>query len=151
MSSLDDAMRHVRRPGSVEHLMAVARLTAMRSTCLRAQVGCVIADESLERYVVGYNGGPRGGVNTCRRPDAGNCGCLHAEMNAVAKAGRGNKVAFITPFSPCEMCATLLVNSGVIRVYFDEEYRLPGGLDVLDEVGIPYQQLSPKASDFIAD
>jgi dCMP deaminase len=117
--------------------MRVAFLTAERSTCKRLQVGAVFADPSLETFVVGYNGSYKGGPNGCRG-DAGKpggCGCIHAEVNAIAKANRGPKYAFIT-HAPCAVCSALLVNADVQRVYYAQDYRLRDGLDLLEEAGI---------------
>lgn len=119
------------RPTKVETMMAVARIVARRSTCSRLSVGAVLTDARMEQLWYGYNGGPKGGRNECHRPDEGNCGCLHAEMNAVIKApGGAEKLAFLT-HSPCPMCATMLVNAHVSAVWYDEEYRDTEGLDVL--------------------
>jgi dCMP deaminase len=123
------------RPSKEQYLLDVASLTAQRSTCRRLNVGCVLASEDLTTFVVGYNGGPRGGINDCRREEKGRCGCVHAEMNAVAKAVYGqHTVAFLTD-SPCEMCAVLLVNAGVTKLVYDREYRITDGLDIIRASG----------------
>lgn len=122
------------RPTKYEYLMAVAHLTSQMSTCSRLQVGAVLSTIDLTQFVVGYNGGAKGGPNECLREDPGNCGCVHAEMNAVAKATKGiHVVAFLT-HSPCEMCATLLINAGIIKVYYQTQYRDSRGLDLLKAI-----------------
>lgn len=128
-----------------QYLMGIAQLTSLRSKCMRRKVGCVMADPSLEVFVVGYNGGPKKGINHCRRNKPRRCGCIHAEMNALVKAPRGPKIAFVT-CSPCEMCATLMVNAGVLKVYYADEYIDKLGLQVLDEVGIPYYKMGSNES-----
>lgn len=153
MSSLRDAYRGLLSDGNQSeppnvvriddkhrYLMEIAKTTASLSHCVRRQVGCVLSDLSMEVFVVGFNGGPKGGLNHCRRPKPKRCGCVHAEMNAIAKAPRGPKLAFITT-SPCEMCATLMINAGVKKVYYHEEYLDKLGQKVLDEIGIPYYQI----------
>lgn len=140
LSDYNGCVGLVEKNTKYDYLMQVAHLTAKRSKCMRRKVGCVIADPSLEVFVVGYNGGPRKGINHCRRNKPKRCGCIHAEMNALVKAPRGDKIAFVT-CQPCEMCATLMVNASVTRVYYGEEYIDDLGLQVLDEVGIPYQKL----------
>jgi dCMP deaminase len=117
--------------------MKVAFLTAERSTCERLKVGAVFADPTLETFVVGYNGGYKGGPNQCRgKVDVpGGCGCIHAEVNAVAKANRGPKIAFIT-HNPCVVCAALLVNADVTSVYYGQWYRDDSGLRLLVEAGV---------------
>lgn len=98
------------------------------STCERLQVGAVITDKYLERvFSVGYNGNARGEPNRCDSPDEpGNCGCIHAEANALIKCQEHDreKVLFITT-SPCIQCAKLIVNSGFSRVFFTKHYRTP--------------------------
>lgn len=68
-----------------------------------------------------------------------NCGCVHAEANAIANAEMRRsdaKVVLVTTM-PCAACATLLVNvGGVTRVLWDHEYRLSDGADILREAGI---------------
>ena len=71
---------------------------ARRSTCSRLQVGCVVVAEDFSRvFGIGYNGNARGFSNTCDRTEPGNCGCLHAEDNALLKTNVGpeiNKIVF---------------------------------------------------------
>lgn len=127
------------RPTKIETMMDVARIVARRSTCQRMSVGAVLADRNMEQLWYGYNGGPRGGINQCRRPEEGNCGCLHAETNAIIKApGNIAKMAFLT-HSPCPMCATMLVNAHVFAVYYDTRYRDDEGLAILADAGVKLQ------------
>lgn len=98
------------------------------STCNRLQVGAVITDKFLEHvFSVGYNGNARGEPNRCDDPEEpGNCGCLHAETNALIKCQEHDreKVLFVTT-SPCLQCAKLIVNSGFSRIFFTKPYRSP--------------------------
>lgn len=121
--------------------METAFVFSQRSTCHRLHTGCVLTDPDHQQLWVGYNGGPRGGKNECRRDEVGRCGCAHAEMNAVVKAPQGPKVAYATTY-PCEMCATLLVNSGVIQVYFAIEYRSLDAVEVFMEAGVSVTKLA---------
>ena len=125
------------RPSKRQYLMKVALLTAERSTCERLQVGAVLADPTYETFVVGYNGSYKGGPNKCRGDvkTPGGCGCVHAEVNAVAKAGRGRKILFVT-HAPCHVCAALLVNADVREVYYNRVYRSEDGISLLKEAGI---------------
>lgn len=117
--------------------MSVAQLTADMSTCSRLQVGAVITDWRMEAFVVGYNGGPRGGLNHCRHPEAaGACGCIHAEVNAALKANfPGERRLFVTD-SPCAACAAMLINANIRQVTYQRAYRDDEGLDVLGESGV---------------
>ena len=108
------------------------------STCRRSQVGCVITTADFEQVLgVGYNGNAMGLANTCDLDEVGNCGCIHAEVNALIKvgAGRRDKVIFTT-MGPCLACAKLILNSGCSKLRYYAPYRDSSGLALLDEVGI---------------
>ena len=86
---------------------------------------------------IGYNGNARGFPNRCDSDEAGKCGCIHSEMNALVKSPGHlrEKVAFITA-SPCVMCAKLIVQANISHVFFRERYRNSAGLDVLERGGV---------------
>jgi dCMP deaminase len=126
------------RPPLYEVYMRMAEELAKRSTCSRLQVGSVITDQRLEHVLaLGYNGNVRGFPNQCDSTEAGKCGCIHSEMNALVKAPGDvpDKVAFITA-SPCIMCAKLMVQAKVSHVFFRDAYRDPAGLEVLERAGV---------------
>jgi dCMP deaminase len=113
---------------------------ARRSTCKRLQVGCVIvADDFSSVYGIGYNGNARGFPNTCDSEEPGNCGCLHAEDNALLKTNVGpeiSKTVFVS-HQPCLYCAKRIINKGgVKRVYYREPYRNNAGVEALTVSGI---------------
>ncbi len=121
-----------------EVYMRMAEELAKRSTCARNQVGSVIATGDLTQVLgIGYNGNARGLPNACDSPEPGKCGCLHSEANALIKAGAQTpgKVMFVT-VSPCVMCAKMIVNSNVARVYYRDAYRDPAGVEVLAAGGV---------------
>ena len=126
------------RPPLYEVYMRMAEELAKRSTCSRLQVGTVLTDERLEHVVsIGYNGNARGFPNRCDTDEAGKCGCIHSEMNALVKAPGQlrNKVAFVSA-SPCIMCAKLMIQANVSHVFYRNAYRDPAGLEVLDRAGV---------------
>ena len=132
------AVDAVTRPPIYEVYMRMAEELAKRSTCARLRVGTVLTDPLLEHVVsIGYNGNARGFPNKCDSDEAGRCGCIHSEMNALVKAPGGlrNKVAFITA-SPCVMCAKLMVQANVAFVFFRNAYRDASGLEVLQAAGV---------------
>ena len=60
-------------------------------------------------------------------------GLLHAEINALLKLDYNNpkdKVMYLT-LSPCEYCAKAIVNSGIKKVVYKEEYRDLTGVKLL--------------------
>lgn len=125
--------------------MKLAFDLARRSTCKRLNVGAVIVSLDYSRvYGIGYNGNAAGFHNTCDSDEPGNCGCLHAEDNALLKTNGGpevEKIVFVTHV-PCSYCAKRIINKGgVKKIYYNQEYRLPRGLDILRDSGIEVIQL----------
>jgi dCMP deaminase len=121
-----------------EVYMRMAEELAKRSTCARLQVGSVITTGDLTQVLgIGYNGNARGLPNRCDSTEAGACGCLHSEQNCLIKAGAQipGKVMFVSA-SPCVMCAKMIINTNVTRVYYRQAYRDPKGLDVLRQGGV---------------
>ncbi len=123
----------VLRPRKEQAFMVFAAEMAKRATCDRLQVGAVFADAKLERILcAGYNGGHAGGPNGCDTHEPGQCGCIHAEINALTKSRDDlqNSTCFVT-HSPCKMCAKVLVNRGVSVVVYLNDYRSDEGLQIL--------------------
>ncbi|MGD8280246.1 MAG: deaminase [Gemmatimonadota bacterium] len=134
IASVDD----VSRPPLFEVYMRMAEELAKRSTCARLQVGTVLTDPLLEHVVaIGYNGNARGFPNRCDSTEAGKCGCIHSEMNALVKSpgDMRDKVAFVTA-SPCVMCAKLMVQAQVSHLFYRTAYRDAAGLEVLDQAAV---------------
>ena len=127
------------RPGMLDTMMDVARLMARRSTCARLQVGCVITNRELTSiYSIGYNGNYRGGPHACDREEPGNCGCLHAEDNALVKLKTETlDLILFTTHSPCSACAKRVANQGnITSVYYATEYRDLSCLDIFKDARI---------------
>ena len=123
-----------------EIYMKLAFDLSLRSTCSRLNVGAVIVSKDYSRvYGIGYNGNAAGLGNGCDRNTPGNCGCLHAEDNALLKTNGGPevpKIAFVT-HQPCSYCAKRIVNKGgVEKVYYFHPYRLRDGIEILEKSGI---------------
>ncbi len=127
--------------------MKLALTLAERSTCSRLKVGTVITSVDYRKVLaVGYNGNASGLDNECDREEAGNCGCLHSEENAVINCDSPRfleKHVFVTHL-PCVMCAKRLINlGGVKKVFYANDYRNRDSLDLLQKVGIEVSELSP--------
>lgn len=129
-----------------EMYMRMAIILSARSTCRRTgsdgkikRVGCVITNFDLSNVLsVGYNGNAAGLPDECTDPNTpGNCGCLHAEENAISKcpSHERDKIMFTTD-SPCPRCAKFIINNGFSKVFYLREYRDPTGLNLLRKVGI---------------
>ena len=70
---------------------------------------------------------------------------LHAESNAIAKLAKSNNSGlgadlFVT-HAPCIDCAKLIYQSGIRRVYFNQNYRDDSGLDFLTKSGIEVNKI----------
>jgi dCMP deaminase len=65
---------------------------------------------------------------------------LHAEANAITKVAQSNNsskgATLYTTASPCLECAKLIIQAGIIRVVYGEEYRINDGLELLNRAGI---------------
>lgn len=144
------------RPNRDDMLMDIASVAAKRSTCSRASVGAVISREGRPMSL-GYNGAPAGMPHcdhscSCQRPlspEGHSSWCktsqpclisVHAEVNALAFAARHGVATegaeLHTTHAPCLSCAMLIVNSGIIRVRWEKDYRLSEGVNLLRNVGI---------------
>ena len=96
----------------------------------------------------GYNGTPSGFENQCE--DANGVTkpyVLHAEANAITKVAKsGNNSAGATLYitdSPCMECAKLIIQSGIRRVVYADEYRLTDGIDLLRRAGVDVEKINP--------
>ncbi|KKL98133.1 hypothetical protein LCGC14_1827500 [marine sediment metagenome] len=123
--------------------MSTAGIWAKRSLCTRGQAGTVITTEDMRRVLsIGYNGPAKGLPHDRCNGEKGKCGCLHAEDNAIAALDSTiTKKSLFTTMSPCVMCAQRIIQAGIGRVYFWEQYRTHEGLSVLASVGIECQSL----------
>lgn len=134
----------MRRPDWNEIWMDFAYSIARRSCDPRFQVGAiVVTEDNTQVLAVGYNGDQRGGSNEVESDDPGESGFIHAEINALLKMDYNNpkkKIMHIT-LSPCRMCAKAIVNAGIDRVVYDQEYRDTSGLQLLLDSSVDVCQL----------
>ena len=110
--------------------MDVAERFAQLSSAQRAKVGAIIVKD--KRIIsIGYNGMPSGWDNDCEHDGKTKPEVLHAETNAIAKvaqsseSSRGSEL-FCTHL-PCMECAKLIHQSGIVTVYYREEYQAAKG------------------------
>jgi dCMP deaminase len=114
----------------------IAKETSTLSHCVRSKVGAVLVkDGNIISF--GYNGTPSGMDNTCEKDDATFAHVIHAECNAILKAAKtGNAVDGSTLYltlSPCLDCSKLILQSGIKRVVYLNEYRNPQGINFLKQ------------------
>jgi dCMP deaminase len=154
------------RPNREDTLMYTAQIMALRSTCLRRGVGCVIAYKG--RIISsGYNGQPQPYIETCEDLCTVGNPCvisIHAEENALnifhsfiqssPSMGLGviqNEVVMYVTTGPCVSCAEKIFRSGIKHLRYLDEYRDNSGILLLKERGInvikhTYEWQFPKIS-----
>lgn len=120
------------------------------SYAIRSKVGCLIVSKNDQIIAQGYNGMPTGFPNVCEHTNekgelVTNDEVLHAESNAIAKCAKfcvstEGATAYVT-LSPCLQCSKLLLQAGIKRVVFAEEYRDLSPLEFLLKGNITVQKL----------
>lgn len=123
----------------------MASIWAENSYCKRRKVGALLVKD---RMIIsdGYNGTPSGFENVCEDENGVTKPyVLHAEANAISKvaqSGNSSKGAtlYVTA-SPCVECAKLIIQSGIQRVVYRDEYRLTDGVDLLRRAGITVEKV----------
>ncbi|MFC1485751.1 cytidine/deoxycytidylate deaminase family protein [Candidatus Latescibacterota bacterium] len=130
------------RPDKDHYYLNIACEVARRSTCLRRWYGAVIVKND-QIISTGYAGAARGAVNCsdigfCPRQEANIprgeryelCRSVHAEMNAIIHASRGDMIGstlYLTGIDPtdgsvvdgampCKICSRLIINAGIETV-----------------------------------
>lgn len=116
--------------------LGVAWLTAMRGTCRRRQVGCVLVDADGFILATGYNGKAAGldhcldhpcpGALASSGQDLDRCEAIHAEQNALLRCQDVRRIdtCYVTT-SPCVTCTKLLLNTGCKRIVYLQDYPQP--------------------------
>ncbi len=147
----------MRRPSWDEYFMQIAHVVAGRSNCIKRKVAAIIVKD---RRIIstGYNGTPKGTKNCseggCPRcnsfsesgKDLEQCLCSHGEENAIVQAalhGIAIKGATLyTTFSPCLLCAKMIINSGIREVVYEGQYPLEEkARQLLEEAGVQIRKL----------
>ena len=70
---------------------------------------------------------------------------MHAEANAITKVAKSNNSSegatlYVTS-SPCLECSKLIIQAGIKRVVFTENYRLEDGINLLKRANIEVEQV----------
>ncbi|MCD6273578.1 MAG: cytidine/deoxycytidylate deaminase family protein [Deltaproteobacteria bacterium] len=145
MSEIED------RPSWEKYFMDIAFLVAKRSTCLRRSVGAVLV-KNKRILATGYNGAPSG-IRHCSETgclrDSLNvpsgekhelCRGIHAEQNSIIQAAfHGVSIKGATLFCtnlPCSICAKMIINAGITRIYFHDGYADVMSEEMLKEAGV---------------
>ncbi len=141
-----------KRPSWEIYFMGITKLVAKRATCLRREVGAIIVKD---RHIVatGYNGPPKGvphcdEIGGCLRekmniPSGERheiCRAVHAEQNAIIQAAKtginieGSDMYITT--QPCFICAKMMINAGIKRIFIDQGYPDALATEILKEAGV---------------
>ena len=149
------------RPTWDQYFMAITRLVAQRSTCLRRKVGAILV-KGKRILCTGYNGAPAGlqhcleigclreklGIRSGERHEL--CRALHAEQNVLIQAAYHGiavkgAVLYCTNL-PCSICTKMLINAGIRKIYFQEGYPDDMSRQMLDEAAVELVQLDENGS-----
>ena len=118
----------------------MAKIWSENSYCVRRKVGALLVKDKMI-ISDGYNGTPSGFENVCEdENDVTKPYVLHAEANAITKVARSNNSSdgatlYVTA-SPCIECAKLIIQSGIKKVVYSDEYRLEDGIELLKKAKI---------------
>lgn len=134
------------RPNWDEYFILIAKMVAIRSTCLSRQLGAVIVgdrDQNRDQIIsTGYNGALPG-IKSCF--ELGHCyyrerglpksACLsnHAEANAIDMAARAGistyGSAIFLLLTPCYLCAKKIVMAGIKHVVYLDTHMVLNEID----------------------
>jgi len=110
----------------------------------RRKVGCVIVKDG-QVISNGFNGTPSGFNNSCEVDNKTKPEVLHAESNALMKIARSTNSSIGSTMyltcSPCFDCAKLIIQSGIIRLVYNEDYRTQEGIDLLRQTDIIIEKI----------
>ncbi len=120
--------------------LRMAKIWAENSYCTRRKVGAIVVKDKMI-ISDGYNGTPEGFENVCEddnhltKPYV-----LHAEANAITKLARNSNSSdgatlYVTA-APCIECAKLIIQAGIKRVVYGEQYRLEDGINLLKRANV---------------
>jgi len=124
------------RINKINYFLKLANDIALRSTCLRHNVGAIIVRDGVI-LSTGYNGAPRGfpHCTSCIRDhkniesgkESEYCYAVHAEANAIINAARNGINIYdgelYCTHAPCSNCLKMIINSGIKIVYAQHEYK----------------------------
>lgn len=126
--------------------LKMAQEWAKLSYCKRKQVGALIVKD---RMIIsdGYNGTPSGFENCCEDSEGKtHWYVLHAEANAILKLSASTQSAkgatlYLT-LSPCKECSKLILQAGIVRLVYINEYSDDDGISFLRNHNIEIIQIS---------
>ena len=115
-----------KRPCWSEYFKNIVTTTSTRSSCNRLHVGCLLVKDN--RIISqGYNGFLSGHPHKSVVINDHEIATIHAEQNAIidcAKRGVSceGAIAYITHY-PCIQCLKMMVQSGISKIYYINDYK----------------------------
>ncbi len=120
--------------------LRMAQEWAKLSHCDRKKVGALIVKD---RMIIsdGYNGCPSGFENKCEDENGETKWyVLHAEANAILKVASSTHncsgATLYLTLSPCKECSKLILQAGIKRLVYLNEYKDTSGLDFLKKANL---------------
>ncbi|MDR3085424.1 MAG: cytidine/deoxycytidylate deaminase family protein [Christensenellaceae bacterium] len=132
----------------------MTRTIAGWASCFKPdrKMGAVIVRDK-RILTTGYNGAPQGILPCVERGEclrvklgipsgtrAELCYAVHAEQNALVQAARMGVSVFgatlYVSYSPCAICAKLIINAGISRVVYERDYPDGFSRELLEEAGV---------------
>jgi dCMP deaminase len=126
--------------------LKMASTWADLSYCKRKKVGALIVKNGMI-ISDGFNGTPsKSKPNICEDINGEtNWWVLHGEANAILKCAKhGHSCDGATLYqthSPCKECSKLILQSGIKRVVYIEEYKDIEGIELLLESGVEVNKI----------
>lgn len=125
--------------------LRMAKVWSENSRATRNKVGALIVKNNMI-ISDGYNGTPHGFDNRCEDEfDVTLPHVLHAEANAITKVAKSTNssegATLYVLLSPCIECAKLIIQAGIERVVYAEDYRLPEGIDLLRKAKVKIDKI----------
>lgn len=135
-----------------EYFLQMAELVAMRATCARRAVGCVLVSSRNHVLATGYNGVCSGADHCTDKPCPGAsqpsgqglhlCEAIHAEQNALLQCRNISEICTVyCTASPCVLCMRLIVGTSASRIVFRTQYPHKESFNMATARGIEWVHL----------
>ena len=138
-----------------QYFADICKVVSHRATCLKLHVGAVIVKDGMI-VSTGYNGAPKhmDHCETCLRMERNIshgehyeiCRSVHAEQNAIIQAALHgvsikDSMLYCTNL-PCSICAKMIINAGLKKIYYRSGYADAISGDMLQEASIEIIKLA---------
>ena len=145
-----------------KRFMQMTETIATWSSCYKENrsVGAIIV-KNKRILTTGYNGAPAG-IESCKERGEGIrinqgiesgtrheiCYAIHAEQNAIIKAAKiGVSIDGATLYckhQPCVICTKMIINAGITRVVYKEEYPDTFAVQLMELADIQCEKFAEK-------